>query len=120
MRRSIFTVIDLEHGYHQMPLDKESRAGKAISTPLGPHQWKVMRMGCTNGNAVFERTLENLLEPVRYRADPHVDDVIIASGDARMSYDELLEAHERDVTGVLDLLVRHKLKGSSGFRWPCC
>ena len=30
-----------------------------------------------------------------------------------MSYDELLEAHPRDVTSVLDLLVRHKLMGSS-------
>ena len=30
-----------------------------------------------------------------------------------MSYDELLEAHERDVTRVPDLLVRHKLTGSS-------
>ena len=30
-----------------------------------------------------------------------------------MSYEELLEAHERDVTRVLDLLVRHKLTGSS-------
>ena len=30
-----------------------------------------------------------------------------------MSYVELLEAHERKVTRVLDLLVRHKLTGSS-------
>ena len=30
-----------------------------------------------------------------------------------MSYDELLEAHERDATRALDLLVRHKLTGSS-------
>ena len=30
-----------------------------------------------------------------------------------MSYEELLEAHERDLTRVLDLLVRHKLTGSS-------
>ena len=44
---------------------------------------------------------------------PFVDDVIIASGDPSMSYEELLEAHERDVTRVLDLLVRHKLTGSS-------
>ena len=42
-----------------------------------------------------------------------MDDVIIASGDPSMSYEELLEAHERDVTRVLDLLVRHKLTGSS-------
>ena len=57
--------------------------------------------------------LENLLEPVRDCADPFVNDVIIASGDPSTSYDELLEAHERDVSRVLALLVRHKLRGSS-------
>ena len=112
-RRRIFTVIDLKHGYHQMPLAEESRACTAMTTPLGPLQWKVMPMGVTNGNAAFQRMLENLLEPVRDCADPLVDDVIIASGDPSMSYEELLEAHERDVTRVLDLLVRPKLTGSS-------
>ena len=72
-----------------------------------------MPMGVSNGNATFQRMLENLLEPVRNCADPFVDDVIIASGDPSMSYEELLEAHERDVTRVLDLLARHKLTGSS-------
>ena len=96
-----------------MPLAEESRACTAMSTPLGPLQWKVMPMGVTNGNAAFQRMLENLLEPVRDCADPFVDDVIIASGDPSMSYEELLEAHERDVTRVPDLLVRHKLTGSS-------
>ena len=112
-RRRIFTVIDLKHGYHQMPLAEECRACTAMSTPFGPLQRKVMPMGVTNGNAAFQRMLENLLEPVRDCADPFVDDVIIASGDPSMSYEELLEAHERDVTRVLDLVVRHKLTGSS-------
>ena len=112
-RRRIFTVIDLKHGYHQMPLAEKSRACRAMSTPLGPLQWKVMPMGVTDGNAAFQRMLEHLLEPVRDCADPFVDDVIIASGDPSMSYEELLEAHARDVTRVLDLLVRHKLTGSS-------
>ena len=79
--RRISTVIDLKHGYHQMPLAEESRACTARSTPLGPLQWKVMPMSVTNGNAAFERMLENLLEPVRDCADLFVDDVIIASGD---------------------------------------
>ena len=112
-RRRIFTVIDLKHGYHQMPLAEVSRACTAMSTPLGPLQWKVTPMGVTNSNAAFQRMLENLLEPVRDCADPFVDDVIIASGDPNMRYEELLEAHERDVTRVLDLLVWHKLTGSS-------
>ena len=112
-RRRIFTVIDLKHGYHQMCLAEESRACTAMSTPLGPLQLKVMPMGVTNGNAAFQRMLENLLEPVCDCADPFVDDVIIAPGDPSMSYEELLEAYERDVTRVLDLLVPHKLTGSS-------
>ena len=95
-RRRIFTVIDLKHGYHQMPLAEESRACTAMSTPLGPLQWKVMPMGVTNGNAAFQRMLENLLEPVRDCADPFVDDVIIASGDPSMSYEELLVKRFRD------------------------
>ena len=111
--RRIFTVIDLKHGFHQMPLAEESRACTAMSTQFGPLQWKVMPMGVTNGNAAFQRMLENLLEPVRDCADSFVDDVIIASRDSSMSYEELLEAHERDVTRVLDFLVRHKLTGSS-------
>ena len=113
LRRRIFTVINLKHGYQQMPLPDESRACTAMSTPLGPLQWKMTPMGVTNNNTAFQRMLENLLEPVRDCADPFVHDVMIASGDPSMSYDELLEAHERDVTRVLDLLVRHKLTGSS-------
>ena len=74
-RRRIFTVIDLEHGYHRMPLAEESCACTVMSTPLGPLQWKMMPMGVTNGNAAFQRMLENLLEPVRDCADPFVDDV---------------------------------------------
>ena len=112
-RRTIFTVIDLKHGYLQMPLADESRACTAMSTPLGSLQWKVTPMGVTNGKAALQRMWENLLQLVRDCADSSVDDVIIASGEPSMSYDELLEAHERDVTRVLDLLARHKLTGSN-------
>ena len=112
-RWRISTMIDVKHGYHQMPLAEESRACTAMSTPLGPLPWNVMPMGVTNGNAAFQRMLENLLEPVLDCADPFVDDVIIAPGDPSMSYEKLLEAHERDITRVLDLLARHKLTGSS-------
>ena len=69
-RRRIFTVIDLNHCYHQMPLANESRACTAMSTLLGLCQWNVMPMGVTNGNAAFQRMMENLLEPVRDCADP--------------------------------------------------
>ena len=81
-RRRIFTVIDFKHGYHQMPLAEESRA---MRTPLGPLQWKMIPMHVTNGNAAFERMRRNLLEPVRDCADPCIDNMIIASGNPHMS-----------------------------------
>ena len=55
-RRRIFTVNDPKHGYHQVPLAEESRACTAMTTPLGPLQWKVMSIGVTNGNALCERS----------------------------------------------------------------
>ena len=38
-KKRIFTVLDLKHGYHQMPLHPDSRPCTAMSTPLGPMQW---------------------------------------------------------------------------------
>ena len=103
-RKRIFTVLDLKHGYHQMPLHEESRACTAMSTPLGPMQWKVVPIGAKNGNAVFQRMMEDLLGPVRDCADPFVDDIIIGSGTEDMSEDELIQAHEKDLRRVLDVL----------------
>ena len=78
-RRRMFAVIDLKHRYHQMPPADESYACTAMSTPLSFLQLKVM--GVTNGNAVFQRMLQNLLELVCDFAEPFVNDVIIASRD---------------------------------------
>ena len=58
-----------------------------MSIPLVRIPWKVMPMGV---NAALERMLENFLEPVRDFAVPFVD--------PSMSYDQLLAAHERDIT----------------------
>ena len=41
-------MLDLKHGYHQMPLHPDSRPCTVMSTPLGPMQWKVMPMGAKN------------------------------------------------------------------------
>ena len=62
-KKRIFTVLDLKHGYHQMPLHEDCRPCTAMSTPLGPMQWKVVPMGAKNGNAAFQRMMEDLLHP---------------------------------------------------------
>ena len=37
-KKRIFTVLDLKHGYHQMPLHEDSRPCTAMSTHRGPMQ----------------------------------------------------------------------------------
>ena len=108
-KKRIFTVLDLKHGYHQMPLHPDSRPCTAMSTPLGPMQWKVVPMGAKNGNAAFQRTMEDLLGPVRDCADPFVDDIIIGSGTENMTEDELIDAHEKDLRRVLSELDKHNM-----------
>ena len=69
-REGIFTVLDLKQGYHQMALHQDSRRCTAMSTPLRPMQWKVVPSGAQNGNAIFQRMMEDLRGPVRDCAYP--------------------------------------------------
>ena len=108
-KKRIFTLLDLKHGYHQMPLHPDSRPCTAMSTPLGPMQWKVVPMGAKNGNTAFQRMMEDLLGPVRNCADPFVDYIIIGSGTENMTEDALIDAHEKDLRRVLSELDKHNM-----------
>ena len=108
-KKRIFTVLDLKHGYREMPLHEDSRPCTAMSTPLRPMQWKVVPMGTKNGNAAFQRMMEDLLQPIRDSADLFVDDIIIGSGTEDMTDDELIEAHEKDLRPVLEVLDKHSM-----------
>ena len=63
-------------------------------------------MGLKNGNAMFQRMMEWVLEDIPC-ANPYVDDIIVGSmGDTQ---EELLQNHERDIRTVLEKLKEHKL-----------
>ena len=96
--KPIFTVLDLKHGYHQMPLHEESRACTAMSTPLGPMQWILVPMGAKKGNTALQRMMEDLLGPVRDCADPLIDDIIIRCGTEDTSEDGLIKAHQKGLS----------------------
>ena len=96
----------MKHGFHQIPLAMESRPITAMSTPIGPRQWKVMPMGVTNGVAVFQRLMDTELQDIDY-ADPYVDDVLIGSSGNTVA--EAIENHYKDLRRVLDRFARDKL-----------
>ena len=46
---SVFSLVDLEDGFHQMHLEESSRSLTAFITPFGVYEWKVLRMGVKVG-----------------------------------------------------------------------
>ena len=59
--KRIFTILDLKHGYHQMPLVESSQDATAKLIPLAFMRWRVMPLGLKNGNAQFQRMTEDVL-----------------------------------------------------------
>ena len=74
-RFKIWSVLDMKDGYHQVGLKEEHRNLTCMSTPRGIMRWRVLVMGLKNGNAIFQRVMENVLQDIDY-ADAFFDDVI--------------------------------------------
>ena len=108
-KKRIFTVLDLKHGYHRRPPHEYSRPCTAMSTEQGPMQWKVVPMGAKNGNAAFQRMMEDPLQPVRDCSGLFVDDMIIGSGNEDMTNNDVIGAHEKDLRRVLGVLEKHSM-----------
>ena len=60
-KKRIFMVLDLKHGYHQIPLHEDSEPCTAMSTPLRPMQWMAVPIGAKNGNAAIQRMMEDVV-----------------------------------------------------------
>ena len=100
-KNKVWTVLDMKHGYHQMPLSPESRLLTTMAIPgKGLYQWKVMPMGVRNGNAQFQHMMKWVLKDLPY-ADMYVDHVIIDStGETEQ---ELLNNHATTRQGARPL-----------------
>ena len=136
----LWSIFDLEDGFHQMHLHPESQEYTAFVTPHGIYQWTVLPMGVKNGPAMFQRMIHWVLRDI-----PHVmcyiDDVLVGSaapapthrigfdGAARQTTSQdsatatpdsveagadVLDLHFYHVCSVLDAFRRHKMfvKGS--------
>ena len=105
----IFTIVDLNKGFHQISLHPESRAKTAMNMAGKRHQWRVMPMGINNGPAIFQQVMDHVLQGLDCR-DIYIDDIVIgSSGDTE---EELLANHDRDVRAVLDRLRKEELVAS--------
>ena len=75
-----YTKFDFKSGYFQVPLSKEDRAKTAFSTRDNHYQFTVLPQGITNGPATFQRVINHILGPTRWKyALAYIDDIIIYS-----------------------------------------
>ncbi|CAF1518057.1 unnamed protein product [Rotaria sp. Silwood1] len=79
-RRLNHTKFDFKAGYFQVPLDKADQPKTAFSTRDGHFQFKVLSQGLTNGPPTFQRIVNQILGPNRWKhVLAYIDDIIIYS-----------------------------------------
>ncbi|CAF1339298.1 unnamed protein product, partial [Rotaria sp. Silwood1] len=79
-KATYFTKFDFKAGYFQVPLDKLDRPKTAFSTRDGHFQFKVLPQGLTNGPPTFQRIVNQILGPNRWKhVLAYIDDIIIYS-----------------------------------------
>ncbi|CAF1500051.1 unnamed protein product, partial [Rotaria sp. Silwood1] len=79
-KAAYFTKFDFKAGYFQVPLDKSDRPKTAFSTRDGHFQFKVLPQGLTNGPPTFQRIVNQILGPNRWKhVLAYIDDIIIYS-----------------------------------------
>ncbi|MEG0619337.1 MAG: reverse transcriptase domain-containing protein [Bacilli bacterium] len=85
---NIFSQLDLNMGYHQITIDRESRKYTAFSTSFGHFEYKRMPFGLCNAPRVFQRIMRELLGHL-YFTKVFLDDILIHSKNISEHFEHL-------------------------------
>ena len=71
-----FTKLDLAHAYNQIELDDESKELVTINTSKGLYRYNRLPFGVASAPAIFQRTIENILQGIP-NVSVYLDDILI-------------------------------------------
>ncbi|XP_060742372.1 uncharacterized protein K02A2.6-like [Tachysurus vachellii] len=71
-----FTKLDMSHAYHQIALDAESKKYVTVNTHKGLFTYHVLPFGVSSSPAIFQRTMEGVLQGIPCVA-VFLDDILV-------------------------------------------
>ena len=73
----VFSKLDLSHAYLQLPLDEKSKEYVTITTHKGLFRYNRMPFGVASAPAIFQRTMERILQGIPH-VHVYIDDILVA------------------------------------------
>lgn len=92
--RQIFTTIDLERAYHQVPVHEDDIAKTAVITPFGLFEFLTMQNGLCNASQTFQRYMHRIFGDLDF-VITFIDDICIASASEEEHNDHVRIVFER-------------------------
>ena len=71
-----FSKLDLAHAYQQLVLDEESKKYTTINTEKGLYKYNRLPFGVSAAPAIFQRTMENILQGLP-KVCVYIDDILV-------------------------------------------